>query len=35
MFNYRSDRMREITALFGLPDKPIEINIPENLVRND
>src|SRR5689334_18084067 len=31
MFNYRSDRMREITAVFGLPDKPMEVNIPEDL----
>ncbi|KAF9035638.1 PGM protein [Panaeolus papilionaceus] len=30
-FNYRSDRMREITSLFGLPDKPIEVNIPKGL----
>jgi len=31
MFNYRSDRMREITAVFALPDKPMEVNIPEDL----
>lgn len=30
-FNYRSDRMREIVALFGLPDKPIDIDIPKDL----
>ncbi|GJE85568.1 2,3-bisphosphoglycerate-independent phosphoglycerate mutase [Phanerochaete sordida] len=30
-FNYRSDRMREIVALFGLPDKPTEVDIPKNL----
>lgn len=34
-FNYRSDRMREIVSLFGLPDKPIEVSIPEDLVRFD
>jgi 2,3-bisphosphoglycerate-independent phosphoglycerate mutase len=33
MFNYRSDRMREITAVLGMPDKPMEVNIPEDLVR--
>jgi 2,3-bisphosphoglycerate-independent phosphoglycerate mutase len=31
MFNYRSDRMREITSVFGMPDKPMEVNIPEDL----
>ena len=31
MFNYRSDRMREITGVFALPDKPMEVNIPEDL----
>ncbi|WWC85795.1 2,3-bisphosphoglycerate-independent phosphoglycerate mutase [Kwoniella dendrophila CBS 6074] len=31
MFNYRSDRMREITSVLGLPDKPMEVNIPEDL----
>ncbi|KAJ7615881.1 phosphoglycerate mutase [Roridomyces roridus] len=30
-FNYRSDRMREITAVFGLPDKPMEVTIPKGL----
>ncbi|KZT41200.1 putative phosphoglyceromutase [Sistotremastrum suecicum HHB10207 ss-3] len=30
-FNYRSDRMREIVSVFGLPDKPMEVKIPENL----
>jgi 2,3-bisphosphoglycerate-independent phosphoglycerate mutase len=30
-FNYRSDRMREIVSLFGLPDRPIEMDIPKNL----
>ncbi|TFK56313.1 cofactor-independent phosphoglycerate mutase [Heliocybe sulcata] len=30
-FNYRSDRVREITTVFGLPDKPIDTKIPENL----
>ncbi|WWD08993.1 2,3-bisphosphoglycerate-independent phosphoglycerate mutase [Kwoniella europaea PYCC6329] len=31
MFNYRSDRMREITSVLGLPDKPMEVNVPEDL----
>ncbi|KAI0779042.1 cofactor-independent phosphoglycerate mutase [Trametes elegans] len=30
-FNYRSDRMREISSIFGLPDKPIEIEVPKDL----
>ncbi|KAJ7613188.1 hypothetical protein FB45DRAFT_1036711 [Roridomyces roridus] len=30
-FNYRSDRMREISAVFGLPDKPMEVTIPKNV----
>jgi len=30
-FNYRSDRMREITSVFGLPDKPMEVTVPKNL----
>ncbi|KIP11081.1 hypothetical protein PHLGIDRAFT_84249 [Phlebiopsis gigantea 11061_1 CR5-6] len=30
-FNYRSDRMREISSVFGLPDKPMEVDIPKNL----
>ncbi|CCL98840.1 uncharacterized protein FIBRA_00845 [Fibroporia radiculosa] len=30
-FNYRSDRMREIASVFGLPDKPMEVDIPKNL----
>lgn len=32
-FNYRSDRMREIASVFGLPDKPMEVDVPKNLVR--
>lgn len=32
-FNYRSDRMREIASVFGLPDKPMEVDIPKDLVR--
>ena len=32
-FNYRSDRMREIATVFGLPDKPVEVDIPKDLVR--
>ena len=31
-FNYRSDRMREIVSVIGLPDKPLEVDIPEDLV---
>ncbi|TRM64527.1 BPG-independent [Schizophyllum amplum] len=30
-FNYRSDRMREIVTVFGLPDKPMEVDIPKDL----
>ncbi|KAK0187274.1 cofactor-independent phosphoglycerate mutase [Armillaria mellea] len=30
-FNYRSDRMREISSVFGLPDKPMEVTIPKDL----
>ncbi|KAH8829279.1 PGM protein [Flagelloscypha sp. PMI_526] len=30
-FNYRSDRMREITSVIGLPDKPVEVDIPADL----
>jgi len=30
-FNYRSDRMREIASLFGIPDRPIEVSIPEDI----
>ncbi|KDQ55721.1 hypothetical protein JAAARDRAFT_37145 [Jaapia argillacea MUCL 33604] len=30
-FNYRADRMREIVSVFGLPDKPMEVDIPKNL----
>jgi bisphosphoglycerate-independent phosphoglycerate mutase (AlkP superfamily) len=31
-FNYRSDRMREIVTVFGLPDKPMEVDVPKDLV---
>ena len=31
-FNYRSDRMREIVSVMGLPDKLVEVDIPANLV---
>ncbi|WWD22497.1 2,3-bisphosphoglycerate-independent phosphoglycerate mutase [Kwoniella shandongensis] len=31
MFNYRSDRMREITSVLGLPDKPMDVEVPEDL----
>lgn len=30
-FNYRSDRMREIASVLGLPDKPMDVSVPENL----
>ncbi|TFK35833.1 cofactor-independent phosphoglycerate mutase [Crucibulum laeve] len=30
-FNYRSDRMREIASVFGLPDKPMEVDVPKDL----
>ncbi|KAF8147827.1 phosphoglycerate mutase [Crassisporium funariophilum] len=30
-FNYRSDRMREIASVLGLPDKPMEVEVPKNL----
>ncbi|KAL0946449.1 hypothetical protein HGRIS_012672 [Hohenbuehelia grisea] len=30
-FNYRSDRMREIATVFGKLDKPIELDIPNDL----
>ena len=30
-FNYRSDRMREIVSVFGLEDKPMEVDVPKNL----
>ena len=35
MFNYRSDRMRELTAVLGLPDKPIKVDVPEDLVSHE
>jgi 2,3-bisphosphoglycerate-independent phosphoglycerate mutase len=31
-FNYRSDRMREIVSVIGLPDKPMEVEVPSDLV---
>ncbi|EIW67937.1 hypothetical protein TREMEDRAFT_72064 [Tremella mesenterica DSM 1558] len=31
MFNYRSDRMRELTTVLGLPDKPMEVTVPDDL----
>lgn len=30
-FNYRSDRMREIAQVLGMPDKPMDVTIPKNL----
>lgn len=32
-FNYRSDRMREIATVIGQLDKPMEVDIPKDLVR--
>ncbi|KAG6842986.1 hypothetical protein H0H93_002652 [Arthromyces matolae] len=32
LFNYRSDRMREIASVLGLPEKPMEVDVPKNLV---
>ncbi|KAJ7079925.1 phosphoglycerate mutase [Mycena crocata] len=31
MFNYRSDRMRELTSVLGLPDRPMEVTVPKDL----
>jgi len=31
LFNYRSDRMREISSVLGLPEKPMEVDIPKDL----
>ena len=31
-FNYRSDRMREISSVLGLLDKPMEVDVPKDLV---
>ncbi|KZT53216.1 cofactor-independent phosphoglycerate mutase [Calocera cornea HHB12733] len=30
-FNYRSDRMRELTSIFGFPEKPMEVEVPTGL----
>ncbi|KAF8183209.1 BPG-independent [Mycena galopus ATCC 62051] len=30
-FNYRSDRMRELVTVLGLPDKPMEVTVPKDL----
>lgn len=32
LFNYRSDRVREIATILGQLDKPIDVNVPKNLV---
>jgi bisphosphoglycerate-independent phosphoglycerate mutase (AlkP superfamily) len=32
LFNYRSDRMREISAVLGQLTKPVDVVIPEDLV---
>ncbi|KAH9973369.1 cofactor-independent phosphoglycerate mutase [Lactifluus volemus] len=31
MFNYRSDRMREISTVLGQLDKPVDVDIPKDL----
>ena len=31
VFNYRSDRVREIVSVLGLPDRPMEVEVPEGL----
>lgn len=31
-FNYRSDRMRELVTVFGIDEKPMEVDVPKNLV---
>ncbi|KAF7304013.1 hypothetical protein MIND_00632500 [Mycena indigotica] len=31
LFNYRSDRMREIASVLGLPEKPMEVTVPSGL----
>ncbi|KAJ6516506.1 BPG-independent [Mycena sanguinolenta] len=30
-FNYRSDRMRELVTVLGLPDPPMEVTVPKDL----
>lgn len=32
LFNYRSDRMREISTVLGKLAKPVEVDIPKDLV---
>ncbi|KAF8207409.1 hypothetical protein K438DRAFT_1962334 [Mycena galopus ATCC 62051] len=31
LFNYRSDRMRELVRVLGLPDRPMEVTVPKDL----
>jgi bisphosphoglycerate-independent phosphoglycerate mutase (AlkP superfamily) len=31
LFNYRSDRMREISTVLGHLDKPVDVEIPKDL----
>ena len=33
LFNYRSDRMREISTVLGRLDKPVDVVIPKDIVR--
>jgi bisphosphoglycerate-independent phosphoglycerate mutase (AlkP superfamily) len=32
LFNYRSDRMREISTVLGQLAKPVEVDVPKDLV---
>ena len=32
LFNYRSDRMREISTVLGQLDKPVDVDVPKDLV---
>ncbi len=32
LFNYRSDRMREISTVLGKLAKPVEVDVPKDLV---
>ena len=32
LFNYRSDRMREISTVLGQLDKPVDVVVPKDLV---
>jgi len=32
LFNYRSDRMRELATILGQLDKPMDVTVPDDLV---